>query len=168
MVQHWLQKCLKEHETGIEAASSAGFAPSRLVDVGDLQSTHWKLSTSLDRSTEDPLYLTLSDRWGTGTFTKLLASTCDDMRRGQPLSDLPKSFQDAIEVTKRLGQRYIWIDFLCIVQDSYEDWLHESAMMQDIYAHSLMNIAALGASDTERGSFVNRHPGTIRSKITLC
>lgn len=38
------------------------------------------------------------------------------------MDELPKTFQDAIVITRRLGARYLWIDSLYIIQDSVEDW----------------------------------------------
>jgi hypothetical protein len=46
---------------------------------------------------------------------------------------LPRSFQDAIGVARRLGVRYIWIDALCNVQDDHQHWERESGKMADIY-----------------------------------
>lgn len=40
---------------------------------------------------------------------------------GFPYQDLPKTLRDACLVTKPLGERYIWIDTLCIIQDDYYD-----------------------------------------------
>jgi len=51
---------------------------------------------------------------------------------------------------------YIWIDALCILQDSTQDWEHQSARMGDIYTHSYCNIAATGAEPT-KGCFTYRH-----------
>ena len=80
---------------------------------------------------------------------------------------LPKTFQDAIEITKRLGHHYIWIDSLCIMQDSYDDWLQEASKMQEVYANSLLNIVALGSSSSTRGCFVDRCSGAVKNRITL-
>ena len=169
MVRQWLQKCLKEHRKCTKQAPSSKFTPSRLVDVGSHQDKHWKLSTSLDRSTEDePPYLTLSHQLGSGYFVKLLLSTYNEMRHGQLVSELPKTFQDAIMVTKRLGQRYIWIDSLCIIKDSYEDWLQEASSLRDIYSHSVMNIASLSVSSSETGSFVQRNSGIVKNVVHFC
>ncbi|KAJ4253945.1 hypothetical protein NW762_010344 [Fusarium torreyae] len=50
--------------------------------------------------------------------------------------DLPKTFVDAIQVARALGIPYIWIDSLCIVQDSPEDWKHEASRMAQVYANA--------------------------------
>ena len=65
--------------------------------------------------------------------------------------DIPKTFQDAITVTRYLGFHYIWIDSLCIVQDDNEDWARESAKMSSIYANAVLTIAASAAADDTYG-----------------
>ena len=78
------------------------------------------------------------------------------MERGIGFTQLPKTFQDAMIMTRYLGINYIWIDSLCIIQDSVEDWEKESALMDQIYSNSSCNIAAAGASDSYQGLFFDR------------
>jgi hypothetical protein len=52
-----------------------------------------------------------------------------------PWDTLPRLFQDAILITRRIGYRYLWIDSLCIVQDSPNDWRQEMTRMGSIYKH---------------------------------
>ncbi|CAH0057625.1 unnamed protein product [Clonostachys solani] len=70
--------------------------------------------------------------------------------------DLPKTFQDAISLVSRLGLEYIWIDSLCILQDSLDDWDREAAVMSDVYLNATINIAATAASDGREGLFNDR------------
>jgi hypothetical protein len=56
-------------------------------------------------------------------------------------------FQDAVIIVRQLGLRYIWIDSLCIIQDSVRDWETESAKMGDIYENSYVTIAATSSGD---------------------
>ena len=71
---------------------------------------------------------------------------------------LPKAFQDAITVVRYFGIRYLWVDSLCISQDSEIDWQRESSQMSAIYGNSLCNIAATGSTDNSTGFFVSRNP----------
>lgn len=64
-------------------------------------------------------------------------------------------------VAQRLGVRYIWIDSLCIIQDSEEIWLEQSALMGQIYSNSFCNIAAAHASDSRQGCFIDRNPDLV-------
>ncbi|KAK1673233.1 heterokaryon incompatibility protein-domain-containing protein, partial [Colletotrichum godetiae] len=68
-------------------------------------------------------------------------------------SKLPRSLQDAFRIGQELQVRYIWIDALCILQDSEEDWLHESARMASIFNNSFVTIVAANASDCGDGFF---------------
>ncbi|KAI1856994.1 uncharacterized protein JN550_013487 [Neoarthrinium moseri] len=74
-----------------------------------------------------------------------------DHFKGIAFSVLPKTFQDAVLITKQLGVRYLWIDSLCIIQDSGEDWAVESSKMADIYQKSHITIAAVSSSDSRGG-----------------
>ncbi len=69
---------------------------------------------------------------------------------------LPKTFQDAIKITRKLGIPYLWIDALCIIQDDVQDWEIESANMANIYSNSYLTIAATAASDSHVGLFLDR------------
>ncbi|RFU28921.1 hypothetical protein B7463_g7420, partial [Scytalidium lignicola] len=74
---------------------------------------------------------------------------------------LPKTFQEAIYVTRSFGIRCLWIDSLCIIQDSSEDWQRESVTMSDVYSGSLLNIAATSAEDSKQGLFRDRVPAAV-------
>ena len=70
------------------------------------------------------------------------------MKQKIPQISLPKLFSDAISVCHELDIHYLWIDSLCILQDSKEDWKQESLLMGKIYSHAMINIAATGANDS--------------------
>jgi hypothetical protein len=63
------------------------------------------------------------------------------------------TFRDAIHVTHQLGLKYLWIDCLCIIHDSPEDWLHEGSMMADIYEYALVTLAATKAPNADSDLF---------------
>lgn len=50
------------------------------------------------------------------------------MKSGIPFGELPKNFQEAIFVARKLGISYLWIDALCIVQDSHQDWTQQASL----------------------------------------
>ncbi|QGI66511.1 hypothetical protein CEK26_010470 [Fusarium fujikuroi] len=78
-------------------------------------------------------YMTLSHRW----------SDYNRFRRSIDTSCLPRVFQQAIEVTRSLQIRYLWIDSLCIMQDiACGDWEAEALKMGDVYANSFLNLPA--------------------------
>ena len=75
-----------------------------------------------------------------------------------PFEDLPRTFQDAVVTTNRLGFEYLWIDALCIVQDCKDDWYQEASAMSDVYTNSSCNLSALDAQDDSDGMFSSRDP----------
>jgi hypothetical protein len=67
------------------------------------------------------------------------------------MESLPRTFRDAVEITLRLYQNFLWIDSLCIIQDDTVDWEHEAALMAAIYGNSLLTIAATSSTNCESG-----------------
>ncbi|KAH7204660.1 heterokaryon incompatibility protein-domain-containing protein [Fusarium oxysporum] len=94
-----------------------------------------------------PAYWTLSHRWGDPELIQQLSqSTENRLRSGMGVSDLSPTFRDAYLLVRRMGYRYIWVDSLCIFQDSLSEWQQEAKAMVDVYRHSFCNISAIGAS----------------------
>ena len=137
--------------------------PSRILDV----------QSSADANAIFPLvsggrngkYAALSYCWGGQQDVVAKEDTWEELMKGIPLSVLPKTIQDAVVVTRRLGLQYLWVDALCIKQDSKEDWGLESSKMADIYGNAAVTIAAAGGSDCNTGCFLrhldNRKPDTF-------
>lgn len=78
-----------------------------------------------------------------------------------PLRLLPRTFRHAVEATRRLDVRYLWIDSLCIVQNSQRDWGHQSRDMGPIYALAFCTIAADGSPDSHGGLFHGRSTALV-------
>ncbi|PMD54734.1 uncharacterized protein K444DRAFT_513189, partial [Hyaloscypha bicolor E] len=90
-------------------------------------------------------YITLSHCWGQLQLITLTNSNIVTFQEGLEIRKLPKTFRDAIYVAQRLTVQYIWIDSLCIVQDSEDDRKRESALMMSVFAEAFCNIAATAA-----------------------
>jgi hypothetical protein len=71
------------------------------------------------------------------------------------------TFRDAVVFCRRVGVRYLWIDSLCILQDSRADWEAEAAVMGRVYGHALCMLAATCSADGAGGCRV-RHPARFR------
>jgi hypothetical protein len=109
-----------------------------------------------------PPYMTLSYTWGSSSFFKLTTSNIEMCKRGYLIHELPMTFQDMITVARRFSIRYIWIDSLCILQDSHEDWEREASSMSNVYTNSICNIAAAASVNPHGGLFRSRHPRDIQ------
>jgi len=156
----WLQTCEQQH-AGCKYENT-GWLPTRLVYVGDLDSTvlpHLCISSSLPQRTR---YLALSHCWGTKPIFRLLNSNITELQQSIPFDQLPRTFQHAIGLTGAFGFQYLWIDSLCIIQDSASDWAAESVTMGEVYVNSYCNIAATGAENGEVGLGFKRNPRALR------
>ena len=127
--------------------------PTRLLDVSC--ESNIRLVTMAPVADSEP-YITLSHQWGTAIFKKLTSGTVAEMEQSILIEKLPKTFLDAIAVTRRLKCRYLWIDSLCIIQDSWDDWEKEAGLMSKVYQNGLCNIAATGALDNSDGLYIDR------------
>lgn len=107
-------------------------------------------------------YACLSHCWGKDNPpTRTLKSTIEEHKKDIPLSTLSKNFRDAIDICRRLSVGYLWIDSLCIIQDSEEDWNEEAVKMGDIYAIAHFTIAASSSKDGSGGCYKDRHPDYV-------
>lgn len=157
----WMKICAENHAncSNVASASSASRTmPTRIIDVGSGSDDEIKLVISKDIATVLP-YAALSHSWGGEIPEKLTTSTLGAMVAGIPVSRLPQNFQDAISITRLLNLRYLWIDALCIIQDSTSDWAHEASIMGSVYADSAVCIcASVSASSTVGMLSTNRSP----------
>ena len=104
-------------------------------------------------------YVALSHCWGTPGNKKPLMTTKATLAShmtGIPWNAIPRTYQDAIIATHRLGIHMMWIDSLCIIQDSHSDWLRESKRMGAVYENARLTIAASHASDSSGPCFFTR------------
>ena len=88
---------------------------------------------------------------------QLRKENIESFTEGIELSQLRRSFRDALKAAARLKVRYLWIDSLCIIQNSTDDWQHEAGLMSDVYMNSWCNIAATKALDARDGCFAERN-----------
>lgn len=153
VVRGWLDTCTGSHSKCSADHDDAGppVLPTRVLDVArDGQDPRLVVTGGGLRGR----YVALSHCWGRSQPIKTELATLDRRRERVPMARLPKTFRDAVVITRRLGVRYLWIDSLCIVQDSVRDWNRESALMSSVYCSSTLTIAATGAADGTVGCFI--------------
>lgn len=137
----------------------SGFLPSRLLRRDTSRPEEHFSLVSKEHLPPDARYVALSHCWGSEPADKqlkLLTQNLDAFGAGIPLSDLPKTFRDAFSILEELSIKFLWVDRLCIIQDSNDDWRRESSLMQDIYANSYVTVCAHGAADSSEGCFFIR------------
>ncbi|PVH70864.1 HET-domain-containing protein, partial [Cadophora sp. DSE1049] len=125
--------------------------PTRVLDLGDSDN---KDKISLYTTSNEPAtYICLSHCWGSEELLKTEKGSFSTRTEGIMWEDLPKTFQDAVTMTRALGVRYLWIDSLCIVQDDKDDWRRESAKMHTIYRDGYLTLAASKSKGPDGGLF---------------
>ncbi|EXK83766.1 hypothetical protein FOQG_11927 [Fusarium oxysporum f. sp. raphani 54005] len=89
---------------------------------------------------------------------KAIASTVQDLRSGISTAKLPLTIQQALLVCNWLNIHYIWIDSLCILQDSTQDWAIEATKMETVYSMSKVTIIAASSTSCHSGFLdINLH-----------
>lgn len=95
--------------------------------------------------------MTLSHTWGETRLISLTTANYKEYTFQIAKNLFPKTFLNAMEVTRQFGVFYLWIDCLCIIQDSADDWHAESSLMSNVYSGSWCNIAATRAENSDSG-----------------
>jgi len=143
-LQSWLHTCISDHSNCSEfqqRSTGTTERPSRILEIGE----HCvKLRCDLPSQDVFP-YVTLSHMWGLDATHQLTLneSNMDEYRKGIPVELLPAIYKEACHLTRLLDLKYLWIDALCILQDSSSDWRHEASRMASVYGHALCNLACL-------------------------
>jgi hypothetical protein len=151
----WIERCSTGHSV-CQKNSRNGAMPTRLLDVSSD-------AVRLTRSVKPQEYIALSHSWGKkeSRIQPMPTSTADNISKRErdiPWEELTKSFQDAVSITRRLGLRYLWIDSLCIIQDSAEDWAAEASRMSSIYENAHLVLSATRSRSGDDGLFSQRRP----------
>lgn len=164
LARKWITECVSRH-CFCSQPRRPFHPPTRIIDLGLLQEP-WTIRLRLaDNSDVNMNYVTLSHCWGNTKIRTLNHNTYDELFAGFSVDELPPTFADAVRICRRLNQRYLWIDALCIIQDDPADWSHEARQMSTVYQNSLFTIAALTAKDSLEGCFAMRLPSAYRSCV---
>ena len=92
-------------------------------------------------------YIALSYCWGDGTAVKKTTEeTLHHHERGIPDESLPPLYREAVALARGLNIAYLWIDALCIIQDSPEDKEEELMQMGNIFSGAFVVVVAASAS----------------------
>ncbi|MCJ1405555.1 hypothetical protein MMC11_008783 [Xylographa trunciseda] len=147
----WIRACDLLHRPTCTPTTwhDMGDASMRMVDV------HNRCLVDI---TTPVVYLALSYCWGDRRAKgqlQLNASTAPDLYRSNALADdradLPQTIRDAMLLTQRLGESFLWVDALCIFQDSDADMSAQIRYMDKIYKHAKLTVVAAAGKDAYAG-----------------
>ncbi|KAF4627048.1 hypothetical protein G7Y89_g11109 [Cudoniella acicularis] len=158
-IHGWIKTCDEGHLNCL-IRNKTMFMPTRLLDLESLLGQD-RIALIESKDLENTAsYCTLSHCWGKIEILKLMTNSLSDLKKSTPFSQLPLTFQEAIKLVRQLGQRYIWIDSLCIIQGSTADWEKEARTMWEVYSNSYFNISATASIDGSQGLFRDRNTST--------
>lgn len=164
----WIKRC----DNVQHLPADSDFVPTRLLVVGNETSRRIHLVCNCHEKSLH--YVALSHRWGTPDqeqpaevrFSATNKDSINKIKEGIEDTDLPKTFQDAVTITRKLRVKYLWIDSLCVLQkkdededsESKEDWDRESKLMGQVYSSAYFTIAASCAEHRFHGFLKPRKP----------
>jgi hypothetical protein len=149
----WFETCIKEHKTlctRVVTEKGKPPLPCRVIDVEACASQDVRLVNTEGCRGH---YICLSHCWGGEQPLQTTTDTLTRHFKEIKWELLPQTFQDAITITRKFGIQYLWIDSLCIIQDSAEDWRVQSALMAEIYRYAVITIAGSASSGPRQGLF---------------
>jgi hypothetical protein len=154
LIRSWIEICSENHSDSCQLSMSIKefseflqiSSEILLVDVQD---------NCITQVQEPCDYVALSYVWGQCKSIQLTRANKEAMTVPVSLmsilEDLPQVIRDAIEFTKRLGERRLWIDSLCIVQDDEAMKANIIGKMNLIYRYALVTIIAATGLDANAG-----------------
>ncbi|KAI1325750.1 HET-domain-containing protein [Xylariaceae sp. FL0255] len=159
LAKRWIEGCISGHDHS-KLAPICELLPTRLIEVGTVSNPVLRVFETSSAPNKMP-YVTLSHRWIEGKVARLLKSNLQEYSQAIMPDILSNNFKDAINITRLLDVGYIWIDSLCIVQDSAEDWTTESARMADYYEYSYCTLSATASTEHDAGLIFDRNPNVV-------
>ncbi|CAM1504978.1 Fc.00g106150.m01.CDS01 [Cosmosporella sp. VM-42] len=149
--RQWMEYCSTKHM--LCGSDEPSQLPTRILHLEDGSGEDPKRIRLVEASERKEKYISLSHSWGNEQPLTTTMATLEDRKAGIDIAQLPQTFQDAVRITQRLGIRYLWIDSLCIIQDSAEDWQVEASRMASIYRNSWLTVSATRSASTKSGCF---------------
>ena len=142
-----LELCEQSHPSFLEAVEEGSLPTLRLIDVE---------KECIVKASFQSRYVALSYVWG--GLDQLMNTSLNDELLSKPFSLRAKhnqrllrnTIKDAILLVRLLGEQYLWVDALCIVQDAPDKLLHLAAM-DKIYGGACFTIAATSGSSADAG-----------------
>lgn len=159
IVKSWLETCKTIHTYRcghVSPANPPGLPHFRVIDV---------VSRTVVDAPPACRYVALSYVVGPPSYGKSMFRLRRANSAGQDTSSiklppsLPRTFEDSMAVVREIGERYLWVDALCIFDDDAQDKKTHISSMADVYGRSLCTIVAAHGEDADAG-LVGVRPNT--------
>lgn len=155
-----LEECIHNHELCPKPHPS--ILPTRIIDCTNPDKPRLVI-TGLNACAEQSShhrYVALSYVWGEAQQHNTRINNVDSYTQGIDTNLIPQTIKDAMAATHAFRIQYLWVDALCILQDSEEDKAKEIAQMGNIYRNAYFTIIAASAQRASQG-FLQDRPGYV-------
>jgi hypothetical protein len=104
-------------------------------------------------STTRARYFALSYTWGRVDMHMTLRGNIEERRQPGGLAAIPfpKTIRDTMQLVRLMGERLLWIDAVCIVQDDLDQKARDIPRMDIVYGNAFLTIAALHGASADAG-----------------
>lgn len=75
---------------------------------------------------------------------------------------IPKTISSAMTLVKNLGERYLWVDSLCLIRNNETELVECTRVMDKYYAITTLTIVAASGTDVYAG-LPGKYPTTKKS-----
>jgi hypothetical protein len=161
-IKKWIDVCGSDHKH-CQPESSLPDLPTRVLQIVGNDRVRLHVSSDGQRGR----YACLSHCWGGLSIICTTKSTYIQHQESISWDQLPATFQQAIDLSRRLGLQFLWIDSLCIIQDDAGDWRHEGSKMASIYTNSYITIAASASRNGNEGLYRTLSDADRQSKFEM-
>ncbi len=151
----WLRFCEKNHPACNLPHTPA--LPRQLLDISDPRIPHLVDSRNMQAQ-----YVTLSYKWGSTSRFCTTSANIDEYMCSIPYDSMPKTIQQAVDMSSAMGYQYLWIDALCIIQDLPQDVHQEIDSMDRVYKNASFTIFAACGDNADDGFSRLRDPRWIK------
>jgi hypothetical protein len=155
LARSWIHTCLTDHSR-CRSLNPIGFVPRRLIQLQGESIDNMHMNLLIANEGMNPAYAALSYCWGGHQALTLTQTNLAAMCKEIQIASLSQTIQDAVAVVYRLGIRFLWVDSLCILQDSHCDKDEQIAAMDRVYQCALITIAAASARGSAEGFLQRR------------
>jgi hypothetical protein len=162
LAKYWLKRCSELH-VPCQPCTQPAELPLRVLQVIARDSVRLIEGTGVTA-----VYACLSYKWGDAKRFLLDDSTICGLEKGMFTYDLPLTFKEAVRLTYELGLQYLWIDALCIKQDSSKEKDEQIGSMDAIYQGAALTVFAAASDDANSGLGTVKSAALVRqTKVTL-
>ena len=148
LLRKWKQQCEKSHlECGKVRAKSEDLGMN--IQVVDIE--HYSITELPPRQS----FIALSYVWGKADSLTASTTNIADLRQPEGLRQfmnlIPRTIQDCFTLAQHLGERYVWVDSLCIVKDDPITRDSQIANMHLIYGLATLTVIAADGTHANAG-----------------